>query len=219
MDLSTRVPKHLKRYIVSQGLEGYTFQDHALWRFIMLQSRSILKDRAHSSYLEGLYALGLSDDRLPRVEEVNRILEKVGWFAVVVNGFIPPQIYMEFQSNKILVIASGMRSINQVTYSPSPDIVHEVIGHIPLMVDKEYLEYLRRIGEIGKRALSNKSDSEIYEVERHLSILRAKKNADLKEIGEVSNKLKAMKSSRDRTSEVNQLKIFKVLKQWMLMIY
>lgn len=139
----------------------------------MKQNTQYLKNVAHSSYLEGLAKTGISLDKIPSTEEMNRSLEKIGWAAVTVDGFIPPSAFMEFQKHKVLVIAADIRSANQIAYTPAPDIIHEAAGHAPIIADHEYAEYLRYFGEIGSKAFSSKSDYRIYEAIRHLSILKA----------------------------------------------
>jgi phenylalanine-4-hydroxylase len=104
---------------------------------------------------------------------MNEILEKIGWGAVCVDGFIPPAAFMEFQAHKVLVIAADIRSIEQIEYTPAPDIIHEAAGHAPIIADAEYAKYLRKFGEIGSKAFSSSYDYELYEAIRHLSILKA----------------------------------------------
>src|SRR5437764_7399851 len=103
---------------------------------------------------------------------MNDILAKIGWGAVAVDGFIPPAAFMEFQAYKVLVIACDMRQIHHIEYTPAPDIVHEAAGHAPIIVDREYSNYLQRFGEVGARAMSSKKDFELYQAIRHLSNLK-----------------------------------------------
>jgi len=176
------LPDHLKQYIVDQDYDAYTPIDHAVWRYVLRQSRNFLKDHAHEIYLEGLEKTGLKIDTIPSIEEMNQILSKIGWAAVPVNGFIPPAAFMEFQAYKVLVIAADMRQLHHIEYTPSPDIIHEAAGHAPIIADPEYAEYLRRFGEIGSKAMSSKKDYELYEAIRKLSILKELPDADPKEI-------------------------------------
>lgn len=168
-----KLPNHLKPTIVDQRYESYTAQDQAVWRTIMKQNTHYLKNIAHSSYIEGLVKTGISVDRIPSIEEMNQSLKKIGWAAVAVDGFIPPSAFMEFQKHRVLVIAADIRPVNQIAYTPAPDIIHEAAGHAPIIADPEYSEYLRYFGEIGSKAFSSKSDYRIYEAIRHLSILKA----------------------------------------------
>ncbi|MEY2563668.1 MAG: phenylalanine-4-hydroxylase [Verrucomicrobiota bacterium] len=172
------LPKHLLQFAVDQRYDEYTPVDHAVWRFIMRQNIFFLREYAHKLYFQGLLDTGISFDRIPRIEEMNEILGKIGWGGVAVDGFIPPAAFMEFQAYRVLVIACDMRQINHIEYTPAPDIVHEAAGHAPIIVDQEYADYLQRFGEVGAKAMSSKKDFELYEAIRHLSILKEQPNPD-----------------------------------------
>ncbi len=176
------LPKHLLQFAVDQRYDDYTSIDHAVWRFIMRQNVFFLKEYAHKLYFQGLLDTGISFDRIPRIEEMNEILGKIGWGCVAVDGFIPPAAFMEFQAYRVLVIACDMRQINHIEYTPAPDIVHEAAGHAPIIVDQEYADYLQRFGEVGAKAMSSKKDFELYEAIRHLSILKELPNPDPDEL-------------------------------------
>ena len=178
------LPKHLLQFAVDQRYDDYTPVDHAVWRFIMRQNIFFLKEYAHKVYFQGLLDTGISFERIPRIQEMNDILGKIGWGAVAVDGFIPPAAFMEFQAYKVLVIACDMRQIHHIEYTPAPDIVHEAAGHAPIIVDQEYSNYLQRFGEVGAKAMSSKKDFELYEAIRHLSILKELPNPDPKELDE-----------------------------------
>lgn len=168
-----RLPRHLLNLIIDQPYNSYTAQDHAVWRYIMRQNVKYLPGVAHESYLQGLKRTGISIDRIPHMYGMNRILKEIGWAAVAVDGFIPPAAFMEFQAYNVLVIAADIRPINQVLYTPAPDIIHEAAGHAPIIADEEYSAYLRNFGLAGTHAFSSAHDTKIYEAIRHLSILKA----------------------------------------------
>jgi len=178
------LPKHLLQFAVDQRYDDYTPVDHAVWRFIMRQNIFFLREYAHKVYFQGLLDTGISFERIPRIEEMNDILGKIGWGAVAVDGFIPPSAFMEFQAYKVLVIACDMRQIHHIEYTPAPDIVHEAAGHAPIIVDREYSNYLQRFGEVGARAMQSRKDFELYQAIRHLSILKEQPNSDPKEVEE-----------------------------------
>src|SRR2546428_6283951 len=180
------LPHHLRQYIVDQHYEKYTPVDHAIWRYVMRQNYSFLKDVAFYPYIPGLKKAGLTIEKIPSLQEMNDALGKIGWGAVTVDGFIPPAAFMEFQAYKVLVIACDMRQIHHIEYTPAPDIVHEAAGHAPIIVDREYSNYLQRFGEVGAKAMSSKKDFELYQAIRHLSILKEQPNSDPKEIEEAT---------------------------------
>ena len=195
-------PKHLLQFAVDQRYDDYTSVDHAVWRFIMRQNVFFLKEYAHKVYFQGLLDTGISFERIPRIQEMNDILAKIGWGAVAVDGFIPPAAFMEFQAYKVLVIACDMRQIHHIEYTPAPDIVHEAAGHAPIIVDREYSNYLQRFGEVGARAMSSKKDFELYESIRHLSILKELPNSDPKEVEKATREVEERQKNLGKPSEM-----------------
>jgi phenylalanine-4-hydroxylase len=196
------LPKHLLQFAVDQRFDDYTSVDHAVWRFIMRQNIFFLKEYAHKVYFQGLLETGISFERIPRISEMNDILGRIGWGGVAVDGFIPPAAFMEFQAYKVLVIACDMRQIHHIEYTPAPDIVHEAAGHAPIIVDREYSNYLQRFGEVGAKAMSSKKDFELYEAIRHLSILKELPNPDPKELAEATSKVEHGQKNLGKPSEM-----------------
>ncbi len=195
-------PKHLLQFAVDQRYDDYTSVDHAVWRFIMRQNVFFLREYAHKVYFQGLLDTGISFDRIPRIEEMNEILGKIGWGAVAVDGFIPPAAFMEFQAYKVLVIACDMRQIHHIEYTPAPDIVHEAAGHAPIIVDREYSKYLQRFGEVGAKAMQSKKDFELYQAIRHLSILKEQPNSNPKEVEEATKLVETRQKNLGEPSEM-----------------
>lgn len=196
------LPKNLLQFAVDQRYDDYTAVDHAVWRFIMRQNMFFLKEYAHKLYFQGLLDTGISFDRIPRIQEMNDILAKIGWGAVAVDGFIPPAAFMEFQAYRVLVIACDMRQINHIEYTPAPDIVHEAAGHAPIIVDQEYADYLQRFGEVGAKAMSSKRDFELYQAIRHLSILKELPNADPRELADAEKLVEERQKNLGQPSEM-----------------
>lgn len=182
-----RLPQHLRQFIKPQNYEDYTPINQAVWRYVMRKNVDYLSKVAHDSYLDGLQKTGLEVDHIPDMYGMNRILKEIGWAAVAVDGFIPPNAFMEFQAYHVLVIASDIRQLENIEYTPAPDIIHEGAGHAPIIANREYAEYLRRFGEIGSKAISSAHDYEIYEAIRELSILKEAEGTALEEIERVEN--------------------------------
>lgn len=176
------LPGHLKQFIVDQHYEHYTPIDHAVWRYVMRQNYSYLKDVAYYPYIPGLTKAGLTIERIPNLQEMNDALAKIGWGAVTVDGFIPPAAFMEYQAYKVLVIAADIRQSRHIEYTPAPDIIHESAGHAPIIADKDYHEYLSYFGSIGAKAMFSAQDFELYEAIRALSILKEMPDADPEEV-------------------------------------
>jgi phenylalanine-4-hydroxylase len=204
--VTERLPKHLHQFIMKQPYEEYTAQNQAVWRYVMRMNIDILSKVAHESYLEGLEKTGISAEEIPKMEGMNRILKDIGWAAVSVDGFIPPNAFMEFQAYNVLVIASDIRTIDHIEYTPAPDIIHEAAGHAPIIANPEYAEYLRRFGEIGCKAISSSEDYEMYEAIRLLSILKEDPNSSEEEIENAQHKVEELQDTMVELSEMAQIR-------------
>jgi phenylalanine-4-hydroxylase len=157
------VPAHLRQFVVQQDYETYNAVDRAVWRFLLLQIHARLVDTAHPAYRDGLAATGISPDRIPSIGEISDRLGAFGWRAVCVDGFIPPRAFQEFQANGILPIAADIRSRDHLAYTPAPDIFHEAAGHAPILPEPVYAAYVRRIGDLGKKAFTVPAEDRLYQ--------------------------------------------------------
>lgn len=201
-----KLPSHLKQYVNDQHYESYTPQDQAVWRYVMRKNVDYLRKVAHGSYVEGLHKTGISTEEIPSMYGMNRILKEIGWAAVAVDGFIPPTAFMEFQAYNVLVIAHDIRQIDNIEYTPAPDIIHESAGHAPIIANPEYAEYLRRFGEIGSKAISSALDYEMYEAIRHLSIVKEDRNSDQRTIDLAEQHVLDLQNSENELSEMSKIR-------------
>ena len=204
--LIDRLPKHLLQFIKPQDYSDYSPVNQAVWRYVMRKNVSYLSKVAHNSYLEGLKKTGLEVDNIPNMYGMNRILKEIGWAAVAVDGFIPPNAFMEFQAYNVLVIASDIRQLENIEYTPAPDIIHEGAGHAPIIANPEYAEYLRRFGEIGCKAISSHKDYEMYEAIRLLSILKEAEDTPQHEIDKAEKAVEDLQNNMGEMSEMAQIR-------------
>lgn len=197
-----KLPKHLRQFIVDQNYEKYTPVDQAVWRYVMRQNYSYLKDVAYYPYIKGLQRAGLSIEYIPDLQTMNDNLAKLGWGAVTVDGFIPPAAFMEYQAYRVLVIAADIRQINHIEYTPAPDIIHESAGHAPIIADADYNNYLSYFGSIGAKAMFSARDFELYEAIRALSILKEAVDVPEHEIAKAEEQLKQISENMGDPSEM-----------------
>ncbi len=197
-----KLPYHLRDFILKQPYDEYTWQNQAVWRYVMRKNMDYLSKVAHESYIPGLAKAGISVDEIPRMEGMNRILKEIGWAAVSVDGFIPPNAFMEFQAYNTLVIAADIRTIDHIEYTPAPDIIHEAAGHAPIIANPEYAEYLRRFGEIGSKAISSAKDFELYEAIRHLSIIKEDPKTKAEQVSQAEEQIAHITAHMGTPSEM-----------------
>lgn len=201
-----KLPPHLMQFVINQPYNAYTPVDQAVWRYVMRKNVSHLSKVAHASYLEGLKIAGIDIDNIPTMYGMNRILKKIGWAAVAVDGFIPPGAFMEFTAYKVLVIAADIRTIEHIEYTPAPDIIHESAGHAPIIADADFAKYLQYIGEVGSKVFSSNKDYELYEAIRHLSIIKEDPGTNDSEIAEGEKLIAEISANMGKPSEMALLR-------------
>src|SRR6478609_9643690 len=201
----SRVPPELRRFVVEQDYAQYNEVDQAVWRFVLLQTHQRLQHTAHPAYRAGLAQTGISVERIPRIAAMSECLSRFGWSAVCVDGFIPPRAFQEFQAASILPIAADMRSIEHLTYTPAPDIIHEAAGHAPILPDASYAAYLRAIGESGRNAFSSPEDARVYAAIFDLSEVKETRGAAPALLKRAEERLQSALSQVHAVSEASRM--------------
>nr|BFD64407.1 aromatic amino acid hydroxylase [Bdellovibrio sp. HM001] len=199
------LPPHLRKYVVEQNYEKYTAIDQAVWRYILRQLKAFLSKHAHECYVEGLAKTGIDIERIPRIEDVSKKLQEFGWRALPVSGFIPPAAFMELQSLGVLPIASDMRTLDHLLYTPAPDIVHEAAGHAPILIHPEFSDYLRRYAQVAKKAIISKEDLDLYEAIRDLSDIKENPASTPEQVKAAEERLEKVGKSISHISEASEL--------------
>lgn len=199
------LPPHLRKYVVEQHYEKYTPIDQAVWRYVLRQLRAFLSVHAHECYLEGLSKTGIDVERIPHIDDISKKIQEFGWRAYPVSGFIPPAAFMELQSLGVLPIASDMRTLDHLLYTPAPDIVHEAAGHAPILVHPEFAEYLRQYAQVAKKAIISKEDLNLYEAIRELSDIKENPNSSKEDITAAEENLERVSKSIQHISEATEL--------------
>jgi phenylalanine-4-hydroxylase len=199
------IPSYLRRYTADQDYSLYTYEDQAVWRFIMRQLYDFLKDHAHPAYKEGLSKTGISIEEIPKISEMDKKLQEYGWRAVGVSGFIPPAAFMSLQAHKILPIACEIRTMDHILYTPAPDIVHEAAGHAPILIDPDFTNYLTSYGEVAAKAIISSEDLALYEAIRDLSDAKEHPQSTPDQIKSAEKHLEHVSSNMTYVSEAQFL--------------
>ncbi|MBO9539523.1 aromatic amino acid hydroxylase [bacterium] len=203
--MQNQVPTQLRPLVVTQDYDAYTPIDQAVWRYVMRQNVAFLKDRADPAYLGGLGASGIEVESIPRTTHQDQSLAKLGWRAVNVRGFIPPAAFMDFQAHRILPIAADMRSLEHLSYTPAPDIIHESAGHAPILNDATFAAYLEAICKLGVKAIPTQADDDLYEAIRILSDLKEDPTATPEAIAEAEERFVRTREAATVVSEATMV--------------
>ena len=205
MGETKKIPRHLQKYVVDQQYDKYTPIDQAVWRYVMRQNHNYLKNTAHQAYVGGLKSSGISVEKIPNVMDMNRALLPFGWGAANIDGFIPGVIFFDFQAHGILPIASDIRKLENIQYTPAPDIIHEAAGHAPILCEGKFSDYVKLFGQIGSKALATSEEHELFEAVRTYSNLLESGKATKAEIDAAKANFEEKQAQVTELSEAEQI--------------
>jgi phenylalanine-4-hydroxylase len=138
----------MEAMMTTQHYATYTAEDHAVWRELYRRRMRSLESTASRVFLEGMRAIGLEQDRVPELAEVNsRLRRRTGWEAVPVTGFLPAEEFFACLARRRFPTTVTLRSREQLDYVEAPDIFHDVFGHVPMHADPAFARFLQRFGE------------------------------------------------------------------------
>ncbi|HWU95852.1 MAG TPA: phenylalanine 4-monooxygenase [Sphingomonas sp.] len=141
-------------WTIPQNWQAYTAEEHATWDKLYERQARLLPGRASQAYLNGLDALRLSESGIPNFEELSeRLMKLTGWQVVAVPGLVPDEVFFDHMANRRFVAGNFIRRPDQLDYIQEPDVFHDVFGHVPMLADPVFADYLEAYGRGGNRAL------------------------------------------------------------------
>ena len=141
-------------WTVPQDWTHYTPEEHATWDTLFARQAQLLPGRASEAYLRGLDVLKLSRPGIPDFRELSdRLMGLTGWQVVAVPGLVPDDVFFDHMANRRFVAGNFIRRPDQLDYLQEPDVFHDVFGHVPMLADPVFADYLEAYGRGGQRAL------------------------------------------------------------------
>lgn len=141
-------------WTIPQQWDRFTAEEHGVWDTLFDRQARLLPGRASNAYLRGLDALRLSESGIPNFEELSeRLMKLTGWQVVAVPGLVPDDVFFEHMANRRFVSGNFIRRPDQLDYLQEPDVFHDVFGHVPMLADPRFADYLAAYGRGGLRAL------------------------------------------------------------------
>ena len=141
-------------WTIPQDWASYGAQEHATWDTLFARQASMLPGRASEAYLRGLDVLKLSKPGIPDFAELSeRLMRLTGWQVVAVPGLVPDSVFFDHMANRRFVAGNFIRRPDQLDYLQEPDVFHDVFGHVPMLADPVFADYLAAYGRGGQRAM------------------------------------------------------------------
>lgn len=138
---------------VEQPWASYSKTDHDVWDTLYKRQRELLPAYACQAFLDGVERFGFGDGGIPRFDDLNQVLgEATGWNIVAVEGLLPDEVFFDHLANRRFPVSWWIRKPDQLDYLSEPDLFHDLFGHVPLLLDPVFADYMQAYGKGGMKA-------------------------------------------------------------------
>lgn len=141
--------------VVEQPWDSYTTTDHEVWDELFTRQRALLRSRACAEFMEGVERFGLGEGGIPKFSDINAVLsEATGWELVAVEGLLPDEVFFDHLANRRFPVSWWIRKPDQLDYLSEPDLFHDLFGHVPLLLNPVFADYMQAYGRGGMKAFA-----------------------------------------------------------------
>ena len=139
--------------VVEQPWSGYSSTDHEVWATLFARQRELLLGRASSAFLQAQDAMGMSAHEIPKFDDLNRVMRAAtGWEIIGVEGLLPELAFFDHLANRRFPVTWWIRKPEQLDYLSEPDLFHDLFGHVPLLMNPVFADYMQAYGRGGVKA-------------------------------------------------------------------
>ncbi len=141
-------------WTIEQGWERFDAGEHRVWDTLFERQAAMLPGRASDAFLRGMDVLRLDKPGIPDFADLNRrLMAATGWQVVAVPGLVPDDVFFDHLANRRFVSGNFIRRADQLDYLQEPDVFHDVFGHVPMLADPVFADYMQAYGRGGLRSL------------------------------------------------------------------
>lgn len=142
-------------WTIPQHWNRFSAEDHAVWDTLFARQTAMLPGRASDAFLRGIDVLRLERPGIPDFRDLNqRLMAATGWQVVAVPGLVPDDVFFDHLANRRFVSGNFIRRADQLDYLQEPDVFHDIFGHVPMLADPVFADYMQAYGKGGLRSLS-----------------------------------------------------------------
>lgn len=139
--------------VVEQPWASYSRDDHATWARLFERQQKILVGRAAREFIDNTRKFGMTPDAIPKFDDLNRVLKMAtGWELIGVEGLLPELTFFDHLANRRFPVTWWIRRPDQIDYISEPDLFHDLFGHVPLLLQPEFADYMQAYGAGGVKA-------------------------------------------------------------------
>lgn len=141
-------------WTIDQDWGRFTADEHAVWDQLFARQLALLPGRAADAFMRGIDVLRLEQPGIPDFAQLNeRLMAATGWQVVAVPGLVPDDVFFDHLANRRFVSGNFIRRPDQLDYLQEPDVFHDVFGHVPMLADPVFADYMQAYGIGGLRSL------------------------------------------------------------------
>ncbi len=141
-------------WTIAQDWDAFSADEHRVWDILFARQQAMLPGRAASAFLRGIDVLKLSQPGIPDYRELNAaLIAATGWQVVAVPGLVPDAVFFDHLANRRFPAGNFIRRADQLDYLQEPDVFHDVFGHVPMLADAAFADYMQAYGRGGLRSL------------------------------------------------------------------
>lgn len=190
-------------FTIDQSWHAYTADEHAVWDILFNRQMDVLPGRAADEFMDGLEALDLGRGGIPNLVTISDELERLtGWRVVAVPGLVPDEVFFEHLANRRFPAGQFIRKREQLDYLQEPDIFHDVFGHVPMLTNPIFADYMEAYGKGGMRSLqwnSLKNLAALYWYTVEFGLIQTDKGMRIYGAGIVSSKTESIFALEDHS--------------------
>lgn len=139
--------------VVEQPWDSYSKTDHEVWATLFKRQRELLPGRASTEFLQTQDAMGMGEHGIPKFADLNvQLKAKTGWEIIAVEGLLPELTFFDHLANRRFPVTWWIRKPEQLDYLSEPDLFHDLFGHVPLLMDPIFADYMQAYGKGGVKA-------------------------------------------------------------------
>lgn len=154
-DEPTPPPPGWHAYVVDQGWDRFTPDDHAVWDLLFARQVELLQGRIVTPFLDGLDLLDLGAPGVPELDRLNARLEsRTGWRAVAVPGLVPDEAFFAMLTERVFPVGNFIRKREHLDYLEEPDCFHDIFGHVPILAHEGMARAMEHVGQLGLEAIA-----------------------------------------------------------------
>ncbi len=198
-----RASKVADDFTIDQDWKNYTKEEHETWDILYKRQLQCLPGLACDEFMDGLTALDLGAGGIPDFEKINPKLKKLtGWTVVAVPCLVPDDVFFEHLANKRFPAGNFIRKREQLEYIQEPDVFHDVFGHVPMLTNPVFADYMQAYGKGGMRSVGYdrlKALASLYWYSVEFGLINTPKGMRIYGAGIVSSRTESMYSLQARS--------------------